>query len=185
MHFLWPVSRRGPCQPKWGEHGRDALLMRRRAGQPALHRYFIAFLRLHTILISYNFHIRRSLYPSCLYIHPVSTQYPPSIQRLRLPRCSTGPQPNTLPRAGGSTLRYLDLSHLTRLDFGVMHAPNLCQTTGKKENPKVYCNPRGTSSLRSTALRSCIWQIEDFEPSTFDEVPWPLAKIIYDRLLDT
>ncbi|KAF2272435.1 uncharacterized protein EI97DRAFT_209930 [Westerdykella ornata] len=57
--------------------------------------------------------------------------------------------------------------------------------TGKRPNPKYHRNRNGTSSLLKTALRVCVWNIDYFLPETFAEVPWWIARIIYNELKET
>ncbi|KAF2743704.1 hypothetical protein M011DRAFT_217689 [Sporormia fimetaria CBS 119925] len=57
---------------------------------------------------------------------------------------------------------------------------------GRKQNPRRYREPGlGCSSLHETALRCCVWYIDDFVPETFEAVEWGIAERIYQKLKKT
>lgn len=69
----------------------------------------------------------------------------------------------------------------TRTYYLFNEGPYKCN--GKKQRPQDYRHRgRGSSSLFDTAIRSCAWNIDAFEPSDLQCVDWHFAKMIYYQL---
>ncbi|KAF2204112.1 hypothetical protein GQ43DRAFT_461020 [Delitschia confertaspora ATCC 74209] len=66
----------------------------------------------------------------------------------------------------------------------VTHPAWMTHTRGRKDNPRKYRNRgNGASSLREMALRSCIWNIDNYGEDTLSSVPLYYGTMIYDRLM--
>ncbi|KAI8939665.1 hypothetical protein NX059_003423 [Plenodomus lindquistii] len=56
-------------------------------------------------------------------------------------------------------------------------------TSGRRVDPSTYKERwNGTASLKDTAMRSCLWRINDIEPSALQWLGWHYASQIYNEL---